>query len=108
MVEPPEEITVIMLRIARQKNFFPANTVIGNLCQGLKAMTKVMEDQMYKVIGKDKYVFCESWESFDIYVDQFPAEINLIVTHPPSDEPERLLEVLFRKGNKNIFPPASI
>lgn len=88
----------MMIKIAKRKGFLFESTIIGELCEGHKAITKVLEEYGYNVIGRDKYYFYDSWQSFDIYIDQFPEGINLILTNPPYDEKERLLKRLYESG----------
>ena len=99
LYETARETTLTMITIAQQYGFTPENTVVGELCEGKGAITKVLEEAGYTVIGRDKYFFAEPKQSFDIFVDPFPAEVDLIITNPPYDQKEHLVKRLFENGN---------
>jgi hypothetical protein len=99
LYETARETTLTMITIAQQYGFTPGNTVVGELCEGKGAITEVLEEAGYAVIGRDKYFFAEPKQSFDIFADPFPAEVDLIITNPPYDKKEHLVKRLYENGN---------
>ena len=102
LYETAAQTTKTMITIARQFGFTPETTVIGELCEGKKAMTKVLEATGYTVVGRDKYFFNPPHSSFDIFSDPIPTGINLIFTNPPSQN--SVLGTFFVHGIRDIVP----
>ena len=67
------------------------------------SITEVLEEVGYTVISRDKHFFSEPNQSFDIFVDPFPDEINLILTNPPYDKKEDLVKRLYENGTIILF-----